>query len=336
MSALSLQDVRIGYRSARGEVTVAEGLEGAVEEGTLVCLLGVNGSGKSTLIRTVAGLLPPLGGQIKVVGKSPQAIGPRELARRMSLVLSQRVNSGSLTVGEMVALGRYPYTGWAGRLTRLDREIVESVMQELDVDGMRDRSISELSDGEYQRVAVARALAQQPRLLVLDEPTAHLDVAQRLKLASRLRDLARGRGIGVLMSTHEIDLALRIADVLWVIDGGSMDLGPPEVLGASGVIERAFAAEGLRFDQQEGTFIPVASRLLPASLNAEGQSEAWLKRLLIRHGFMPGNASEPVVTVEEVDSGYVCITQSGVFRSGDLAELSQVLASVRRRSGEER
>ncbi len=326
---LTFSDLSVGYRQRFEPAVIASGLDGGVESNSLTCLLGANGSGKSTLIRTIAGLQPSLGGAVSIAGVDPASAPPRQLATVMALVLSQRINSGTMTVTDMVSLGRYPHTGWSGRLSENDRGVVAEALETMAATDMTNRRISELSDGEYQRVAVARALAQKPKLLVLDEPTAHLDIPQRLRLITGLRDLARSHGIGVLMSTHEIDLALRVADHLFVMHEGTMAIGSPESLGMTGVVQRAFPSEGLHFDATEGTFVPNAESSVTVGVTADAASAPWIRRSVMRNGFRPAFGDDAAITVVEDDRGFLVRAAQYERRAGDIEALGDVLSDLR-------
>jgi iron complex transport system ATP-binding protein len=242
----------VGYRGR----TVLDGLDLDAAPGALTVLLGRNGSGKSTLLRTVAGLQRPLAGRVTLDGDDLGALTPVERARRVAVVLTERVPSGLLTAAELVALGRHPHTGPRGALRDRDEQVVDGALDAVGAAALRDRPVAELSDGERQRVLVARALAQEPRLLLLDEPTAFLDAPSRVAVTGLLARLARGRGIVVVASTHDVDLALRAADRAWLLDGaGGVRSGPPDELVADGSVGRAFDGDELRFDPATGAFV---------------------------------------------------------------------------------
>ncbi len=281
---LHTEGLQTGYRSG-GRKVLAPGVlpDLQIKAGQLICLLGPNGSGKSTLLRTLAGLQSPLEGSVMIDGRS--RLTPAELARQMSLVLSDRV-SGSLTVYSLVSLGRYPYSGWLGRLKEEDLKIIETAMITTGVDGFRDRHLSTLSDGENQKAMLARALAQDTPLLLLDEPTAHLDWPSRIQLMRLLHQLAVETNRGILLSTHELELALQIADEIWLLHpGGEFHRGAPEDLVLNGAFESAFARQDVHFDMHTGTFIIPHSKAKPISLEGEGVPAYWTKRALEREGY---------------------------------------------------
>ncbi|MEZ4635407.1 MAG: ABC transporter ATP-binding protein [Caldilineaceae bacterium] len=197
---LETKHLTIGYRHAgRADVVVSHDLDLRLRRGELVCLLGPNGAGKSTLMRTLAGLQPALGGSILLDGDAPGDLTAREMARRLSIVLTERVDVGNLSAQELVALGRHPYTDWWGNLTPHDEEVVRWAVRAVGAGALAERPILELSDGERQKVMIARALAQEPLLILLDEPTAFLDLPRRVEVMGLLRALARHTGRAILL-----------------------------------------------------------------------------------------------------------------------------------------
>lgn len=255
---LTLEGLTTGYR---GNAPLLRGINAGLERGTLTALLGANGAGKSTLLATLAGRLRPLEGRVCIDGRDISRLSPVEMARLVSVVFPERGMGGALTVEQTVALGRHPHTGFLGRLTGSDRRIVNEAMEAMGIERLRERHTATLSDGERQKVMIARAIAQQTPVMLLDEPTAFLDVAARLDSLSLLRRLATELNVAVLLSTHDVAPALNApADALWLLPGdGSMPSGTPEELAADGTLDRLFGARGVYFDRNAGDF-----RLNPA------------------------------------------------------------------------
>lgn len=221
--------------------------------GRLAALIGVNGSGKSTLLRTIAGILPPLAGQVEIAGKDIRMMSARERARAVSLVFTGRTHLGLLDVRSVVALGRQPWTGHFGRLSAVDLDHVEEALRTTGLHGLADRDIATLSDGEHQRVMIARALAQDTRVMLLDEPTAFLDLVNRVRVMRLLRELAHTGDRSVLISTHDLRTALDMADVLLLAHQGAIWSGSPAEALEQGILERAFQDEGMSFDARTAT-----------------------------------------------------------------------------------
>jgi iron complex transport system ATP-binding protein len=283
---LQAEGLNIGYRPRHGlPRIVAADLELRLHAGEVVCLLGPNGVGKSTLLRTLVGMQPPLAGRVWLDGADLSTLTPRELARRLSVVLTERIEVGQLTAYALVALGRHPYTDWTGRLSPRDEEVVRWALEAVDAVSLAHRQVHELSDGERQRVMVARALAQEPLLMVLDEPTAFLDLLRRVEMMRLLRRLARETGRALLLSTHDLDLALRSADALWLLaPGGRLHSGAPEDLVLGGAFEATFASDGISFDRHQGSFQvhpPAEGRV---ALVGDGLVGVWTARALERSG----------------------------------------------------
>lgn len=300
MSAvLSTDGLAIGYPGR----LVADELSLDLHPGDVVALVGPNGTGKTTLLRSLAGLLAPLAGSITLDGDPLASLSAREKARRLGVVLTERPQTGYLTGFELAAAGRYPHTGWQGRLAVEDVAIVDEALALVGAAAFRDRAVASLSDGERQRVMVARALAQQPRLLLLDEVTSFLDVPRRVAFFALLGELAAERGYAIVISTHELELALRCASRLWLYDGTKLLDGAPEDLILSGDFARIFAADGVSFDEDAGHFElrrPASRRV---ALEGEGVRAAWTRRALDRAGFAVDPAASIRVTVDATGWG---------------------------------
>ena len=285
---LEAHDLVLGYSQRRRPERVVAGPLGLeVLPGRLVCLLGPNGAGKSTLLRTLAGMQFPLAGTVYILGRELTTLSPPALARRLSVVLTGWEPLGNLTARMLVSLGRYPYTDWMGRLTSADWECVDEALDALSATDLAHRRVAELSDGERQKVLVARALAQEPRLMILDEPTSFLDLPRRIEMLALLRRLTRTRGCSVVLATHHLDLALHYGDELWLQPlNGPFQSGAPEDLALSGALEATFATAGLVFDAERGEF-----RFAPptggpkVSLGGDGIGRVWARHALRREGY---------------------------------------------------
>lgn len=273
----------IGYASGQ----VAGPLHLALQAGEFVCLLGSNGSGKSTLLRTLAGLQPALGGELLLQGRPAGKTGPAGIAKIISLVLTDRLVSGNLDVYTLIALGRYPHTGWFGTLDENDKKIIQQAIAAAGVEKFVERKFDRLSDGEAQKVMLARALAQDTPLIMLDEPTAHVDLPGRIRLMKLLHGLSRERGKAIVISTHELDLALQVADRIWLLlADGTLQSGTPEDLVLNGTFEAAFNRQGLVFDRATGRF-PVHTLFQKGAVRLTGTGAPlfWTKRALQRMGY---------------------------------------------------
>jgi iron complex transport system ATP-binding protein len=240
--ALRTLDLAVGYRSRRVRRVVLDRLNLSVRPGELVCLLGQNGTGKSTLLRTLAGMQPPMSGSVEIGGCDVRRLKEADLARRLAVVLTERPMVGALRSLDVVALGRYPYTGWFGRLSQRDRCVVHWAIEAAGARHLAALDFGRLSDGERQRIMIARALAQEPAVLVMDEPTAFLDVSSRIELMGLVRRIVSDERLALVLSTHDLEPALRAADVVWLImPDGRIHAGAPGALIADGCIETAFS-----------------------------------------------------------------------------------------------
>lgn len=283
---LQAEDLSIGYRPWRKPVSlVAEQLNLRLQAGQLTCLLGPNGAGKSTLMRTLAGMQPPIHGRILLDGRLLPDLPPSQLAQMVSVVLTEPVEVGMLSAYALVALGRYPYTDWHGRLNAADETIVQHALQAVGATALAARPVSQLSDGERQKVMIARALAQEPQLMLLDEPTAFLDLPRRVEIMQILRQLAHQQGRAVLLSTHDLELALRHADVLWLLADGRLHVGAPEDLVLNGLFAQVFAASGVQFDPLTGSFHNVQAKREKIAVIGQGVQAIWTMRALERAGY---------------------------------------------------
>ncbi|MEM7417499.1 MAG: ABC transporter ATP-binding protein [Gemmatimonadota bacterium] len=297
---LSIESLSIGYRNRGRETLVSSGIDLELREGELVCLLGPNGAGKSTLMRTVAGMQDPLAGRVLVDGENIHDMPARERAKRLSVVLTERVEAGLLTAYALVGLGRYPHTNWSGKLSERDHQIIVDSIERVGAEDLAHRYVTDLSDGERQRVMMARALAQEPRMMILDEITAFLDLPRRVDVMRLLRRLARETGRAILISTHDLELALRAADRVWLLPkGGSLQAGAPEDLVLSGAFEAAFHSEGVDFDPTRGAFQVHRHFVGEVELVGDGLLRYWTERTLEREGVhvWTGEGASPDVSV---------------------------------------
>jgi iron complex transport system ATP-binding protein len=227
--ALRTCDLAVGYQARRSRRVVLERVNVSVRPGELVGVVGPNGTGKSTLLRTIARIQPALSGSVEVAGANLCSLTQIELARRVGVVLTERVLVDGLSARQVIELGRYPHSGWFGRLDARDRQVVELAIDAAGTRHLADRDFNRLSDGERQRVMTARALAQEPSLLLLDEPTAFLDTPSKAELMGLLRRLTRDEQLAVVVATHDVELALRTADIVWLLlSGGELVAGAPE------------------------------------------------------------------------------------------------------------
>ncbi len=282
---MQLNDLTIGY-PGRARRVVAGPLDASLRAGQLVCLLGPNGSGKSTLIKTLAGMQAPLAGTITLFDEPQARLTAQQIATKLSAVLTDRVMMGNLDVFTLVSFGRSPYTGWMGGLGAEDEEIVRRAMAATGLQPLAHREISTLSDGELQKAMIARALAQDTDLILLDEPTAHLDLPNRVEIIRLLHKLARDTEKAILLSTHELDLALKAGDVGWLLNNEKeLFTGVPEDLVLNGTFEKVFERDSFDFDRSTGSFNLYEANGEPIAVKGETAAVFWTKRALERERF---------------------------------------------------
>lgn len=252
---IRMEILSIGYRTRHHVKCVSEGITERLQGGELTCLLGENGAGKSTLLRTLSGFQPALSGHITILGKSLQDYSEHELATVIGVVLTEKSNLQNMTVTELVGMGRSPYTGFWGRLSSDDRAKVEMALEMVGITFLRDRLVQTLSDGERQKVMIAKALAQETPIIFLDEPTAFLDYPSKVEILRLLKRLSREMGKTIFLSTHDLELALRMADRLWLMaKRGVVKTGSPEELVVNGTLAAFFRLKNVIFDRKTGQF----------------------------------------------------------------------------------
>lgn len=248
---IKLRDLGIGYQTKQGVKTVAEHLNGAIRSGELTCLLGANGVGKSTLLRTLSAFQPKTAGEIIIEGRELDSYTDKELSRRIGVVLTEKPDVRNMSVRELVSLGRSPYTGFWGTYSKEDLQIVDEAIALVGIEALSQRMVHTLSDGERQKVMIAKALAQQTPVIYLDEPTAFLDYPSKVEVLQLLRRISRSAGKIIFLSTHDVELALQLADTIWLMSRGEeMAIGSPQQLAHEGILGRFIEREGITFDPE--------------------------------------------------------------------------------------
>ena len=247
-NSVELNDLSIGYRSKQGVRVVAEGLTAQLQRGQLTCLLGENGIGKSTLLRTLAAFQPKLEGSVSIEGRELDDYSERKLARTIGIVLTEKPDVQQMTVMELVEMGRAPYTGFWGGYSAEDLRIVDEAIRMVGIERLADRMMHTLSDGERQKVMIAKALAQETPVIYLDEPTAFLDFPSKVEVMQLLRRLAVEMQKTIFLSTHDLELALQIADTIWLMEASALHVGTPRQLADEGVLSRFVERDGIFFD----------------------------------------------------------------------------------------
>jgi iron complex transport system ATP-binding protein len=278
---LQTNELSIGY----GNFVVQRNLMLSAQDGQLICLIGTNGCGKSTLLRTLAGLQKPLQGTIHVQGNSLSKLSAARRSHLLSLVLADAIYEENMTVCDLVAMGRFPHTNWVGLLTENDKQAIAAAIEQVNLAAKENCYLSEISDGEKQRAIIAKALTQDTPLVLLDEPTAHLDLPNRIGIMLLLRKLSVNTRKTFILSTHELDLAMQMADSIWLMTPFGVEVGMPEDLMLTQKFQQAFGNESFHFDEKDGHFsINYLSGNLCVEISGEEIPVLWTSRALNRCG----------------------------------------------------
>ncbi len=310
--------------------------------GEMVALIGGNGIGKSTLLKTIAGFQSPLAGELVVHHRAVQDYRKEDLAREMSFVSTEIVKVANLTVREMVGLGRFPYTNWFGQLDEKDHQQVEEAIRQVGLSGYEDRLINRISDGERQRAMIARALAQDTKIMVLDEPTAFLDISNKYEIVRILHQLAYEKGKCIIFSTHELNTAISMADRIWLMLNDQVLEGVPEEMAMKGYFESLFANNPhLFFDAEKGDFRVRKKSEGTIYLAANGAELDCTKKALERLGFeivvtssIPESPSLRVPQpnafhVNKIENGWLITTSGYCMEVESLEELCRTVKRIR-------
>jgi iron complex transport system ATP-binding protein len=327
---LSLQALNIGYISGRRKRELLPPVSATARKGELVAILGRNGIGKSTLLRTIIGLQPALGGRIIIDGREYSEYSRLELARKVGYISTEIVRASNMKVSDLVAIGRFPHTGWTGNNDPEGEAAISTAMDRTGMTGFRDRYISELSDGERQRAMIARVLAQETDILIMDEPTAFLDVSGRYEMIHLMSGLARG-GRTIIFSTHDFNIALNQADKIWLILDNVLIEGSPEDLVLSGAFNNLFDPGFVSFNYSDGTFSLQTEKKGKLFIMGEGLPRDWTIKALARSGYeVADNYSIPyLITPAKVPGKWVVVLADGPIEFESIYSLAAWLIKNR-------
>lgn len=303
MAILTTHDMAVGYGQGNKRTILLSDLNLRLEQGSLVALLGKNGAGKSTLLRALTCDSQPINGSVEIDGKPSDEISKRDLSRLIALVATERIMGGAFTIRELVALGRQPHTGFLGRLSRHDDEVVRQSLEAVGIAHKAEQHVAQLSDGERQKAMIAKALAQETPIIVLDEPTAFLDVASRIETMKLLHSLAREQNKAVLLSSHDISQSLLLADELWVItQDREVVTGSTEQVVMSGAMDRVFDNSSILFNNDlcdyESKLPTTASVMLECD---DSKLEHCVANALLRNGIATSHGGDVMVKVLSVN-----------------------------------
>lgn len=309
-------NLSVGYHQDRKVLCLFENIDISLATGELVCFMGPNGIGKTSLIRTLAGLQKSLGGKIQI---------PKEQA--VALVLTDKITASHMCVYDLISYGRYPYLNWNISLTEKDRSLINQAIAQVNIESLIHKRLYELSDGQLQMAMIAKALAQDTPVLFLDEPTAHLDLNNRVEIMNTLRELSRTAGKSILVATHELDLALQTADKIWLAtQDKKIKVGIPEDLVLDGSFDRVFQFKG--FDLKTGKVHHTPYRNHILMLRGEGHEYLWTKNALERAGYEIGKSSATIeINVTENSISWMLISDRLNLTCTSLEELLSNLIS---------
>lgn len=295
---LHAKNLSVGYVNGSQKNLLFENIDLELRAGALVCFMGANGIGKSSLIRTLAGLQTPLSNATITANNSgvERNVNRDGLERAVSVVLTDPLHAVNMTVIELVTLGRYPYLDWNVKLTNEDSDVIHQAIQDTHIQSLTNKKLYELSDGQLQMAMIARALAQDTPVILLDEPTAHLDLNNRVEIMNLLRRLARTANKAILVATHELDLALQTADLIWLAgQDKKLIIGIPEDLVLNGSFDEIFQLKG--FDLKTGKVFHEAWRNKSVNLIGDGYEYLWTKNALERNGFIVDNKASSKIQI---------------------------------------
>lgn len=329
---LQLNRVSIGYHSHGHPHIVQSDLTLTAREGELIALIGKNGCGKSTLLRSIASLQPIWSGNILLNGKDIHTLTPKKRARLLSIVLTGQESVASFTVRELIAIGRDPYTGWLGSLTEEDQQVIDRAIAMTYLEGFGERNIHELSDGERQRVFIARALTQDTPLILLDEPTSHLDLPNRINIMLLLQKLARETGKTIFISTHELETAMQVADKLWLMEQGKgITVGTPEDLVLNGSFDIVFRHPSYEFDKEYGSFVvqkQLDKRITTQVSHPGGLMARWTTKALSRKGWRIAADAPLHLMVDEEQNRWVVTSGNKQVVTHSIDEMLRSLSEM--------
>lgn len=327
---IQIQDLSIGYKEKNKAKVVSAHINAEVQSGELTCLLGTNGVGKSTLLRTLAAFQPKLNGSIYIKGKELEEYTDKQLARLVSVVLTEKCDIRNLSVTDLIGMGRSPYTGFWGRLGQEDYAVINRAISLIGIGALAHRMVHTLSDGERQKVMIAKALAQETPIILLDEPTAFLDFPSKVEMMQLLHRLSRQTGKTIFLSTHDLELALQAADCLWLMSPSKgIAIGTPEDLAIDGSLARFFVRKGIRFDRHSGLFRIEFTCTNRIRLTGEGQRYVMIRKALRRNGIEAGRDVKSEIGIRIEESTYEICRNDEVISKAE--SIGQVVKIIRQR-----
>ncbi len=317
-----LDSLSIGYNAGKQGNPILPPLSASSTGGELIAVIGRNGIGKSTLLRTIAGLQSSLGGEVFLKGKNTSEYPRLELARRIGYISTEVVKVSNMRVADLVALGRFPHTNWLGSIDLSGRLVIENSIARTGLTALRNRHISELSDGERQKAMIARVLAQDTELMIMDEPTAFLDIASKYEIVNLMLELTRD-GKTIIFSTHDFNIAVNQADKIWLILEKNLIEGSPEDLMLSGAFENLFESSIIKFNSGDGGFSFLNESRGSIFIKGEGIIRRWTEKAVSRAGYQVSDSmTNPYIQVpERTDQKWLLIRDNTVNSYGSVYDL---------------
>jgi len=295
---LTTTGLTIGYSPEKNPIRLQENINVTLNGGEIISLMGQNGVGKTTFIKTISGLLPPVSGEIKFGETSLQQLGTEKLAKKLSVVLTEKPSALNLTVLELITLGRQPYSSWLGMLSPKDKQAIDQAINDTKINYIAHKKLFELSDGQLQKAMIARALAQETEIILLDEPASHLDLPNKIEVMMLLRQIANS-GKGVLISTHDLQISNQLSDRLWLFNFNQpMKSGLPEDLILNGELEKTLYLQGYGYDMTTG-MIQLSEMKNAISVIGENPALFWTVQALKRNGYRITENANLVVSIKE-------------------------------------
>ena len=300
MKILETHSLSVGYLHHKKNILIQSNLNLLVNRGEMICLIGPNGSGKSTLLRSLSGLQPALSGKTFIENKDIEKLSSKERALLISLVLTDRIEVENATVQSIIAMGAHPHTNWWGNINKEIKDEVDKAISMVHLEKKRFHLLTELSDGERQRVMVAKAFLQDTPIIILDEPTAHLDLPNRVEIMLLLHKLAHQTGKSVIISTHELDMALQAADKVWLMTANKgIEVGVPEDLVLNGKFNEVFKSDNYIFNPTNGNFSMNYQLKKQVSVKGEPTKLYWTLRALARAGYAAVDNAKPAIIIQD-------------------------------------
>jgi iron complex transport system ATP-binding protein len=290
---LSIDSLKIGYAYGKRQKILLPPLAASAYKGELIAVIGRNGIGKSTLLRTIIGLQPSYGGKIIIMGKKISEYSRLEMAQQIGYISTDVVKVSNMRVRDLVALGRFPHTNWTGKITGKDHEVITESINKAGMSGFENRLISELSDGERQRAMIARVLAQDTEVMLMDEPTAFLDISSRFEVVNLMLELSK-KGKTIIFSTHDFNIAVDQADKIWLILENELTEGAPEDLVLNGSFDHLFDTSVVKFNNEDGSFSFRKENRSKIYIAGDGKMKFWTEKAVIRAGYAVSDTRTPV------------------------------------------